>query len=363
MQANYPYFILTAIVLGFLLLNALAFKRGLVLPFWYELVLATVLILFSGLRTSDVDFGGYQEIFGWVKGATGQSLIQQAMMGKDVLFGLILVAVNALGLGTTTFLLISALLSVSIKVAAFRYAFGSSILGLGIYFCAFYFLHDFTQIRLAIALALCFLALICLVKNKRLFYILFCVLAAGFHAQTLLFTVATLPLLTQLKYKYWFVFGTIVAAGVAVSSFNFLLDFSYRAALSNGLINLKLTAVTAFALSTAIIGAAYYGAMGCFKNAFDQEIAKVSMFLYGGGFLFFFTTIATSNILAWRVYEMFFAFGTFVIITTFRASFNIISIAAGLSFIALNLIITMRSALLVPYSIQNSLRAMYGIFQ
>jgi hypothetical protein len=70
------------------------------------LVLAVVLILFAGLRGADVDFAGYQYLFSKVRAVAGQSLLQQAMLSKDVLFGLMLIGVSALGLGTTTFLLI-----------------------------------------------------------------------------------------------------------------------------------------------------------------------------------------------------------------------------------------------------------------
>lgn len=70
------------------------------------MVLAVVLILFAGLRGADVDFAGYQYLFSKVRAVAGQSLLQQAMLSKDVLFGLMLIGVSALGLGTTTFLLI-----------------------------------------------------------------------------------------------------------------------------------------------------------------------------------------------------------------------------------------------------------------
>jgi len=366
MQIYYPYIILTCIVIFFLALNFYALVHSRSLPIYYELILATVLILFAGLNATGPDIEVYKSMFADVQASTGQTLLHNAFFGRDIFYGLLLVAVSAIGLGNTTVFLTSAVLSIGIKVVAFRYAFGNSILGLGLYFSRFYFLHDFTQIRLAIALAFCFLALAVLINGKRLLYLIFCILAIGFQAQTIMFVIATVSLLTNLKYKYLLVFLSIIIIGLLFSSVNFILDLdiiSSRAGTNNGFSSLRLTTIMVIVINAFIIATAYIGSIDRFKQLNDQEIAKVSMLLYFGGLLFFCITIASSDVLAWRVYEMFAAFGVFVIITSLRSASQKISYLAGLSYFVFNLAIYFRSDLLVKPSINNNFGALHGIFQ
>lgn len=356
MENYYPYFILAAIVIFFLALNLFAFIHSRNQPLYSDIFLAIILILFAGLRGADLDFLEYEKMYADIQNSTELSFLQQALIGKDILFGLLLVAMSAVGLGNASVFMISAFLSIGIKIVAFRYAFGSSILGITLYFAFFYFLHDFTQIRLAIALAFCFLSLIFLIKGKYFLYLLFCILAVGFQAQTFLFVVATSPLLTNLKHKYLLVFLSIIVMGLFFTNVAFFLDVvALRPGGAIGAVNLKITAIAAAALNTIILAAAYFGSIGRFKCLFDEEIAKVSVLLFFGGVFFFFITIFTSEVLAWRVYEMFSTFGIFIIIACLRSEPKIITIAAGLSYFIFNFMLLLRSNLLVEYSINNSI--------
>ena len=363
-QMYYPYLLITLFVFLFLALNFYAYKNSIKLPIYYELILVLGLIVFAGLRSFDIDYFGYIEIFYKVEAASHGSLFNQALEAKDILFGFMAIVKSSLDLSITTFLLVSAALSVGIKFAVFRYAFGNAILGLGLYFFTYYFVQDFTQIRVAIALACCFLALVFLLKEHRFFYCFFCIIALGFHAQTVFFVIATSPLLTNLKYKYALVCFSLIVTGLLFSNFEFFTNLtSSRTSTYLGATSLKITAITAIALNFILISTTYLSTIGNFKQSFDQEIAKVSMLLYIGGFIFFFITLSTSEVFAWRVYEMFSAFGIFIILTGLRSKPKNITITASLIYIFLNMVIIIRSGLLVPYSINKSFtEALHGFF-
>ena len=364
MAIYYPYIFIALIVFFFLALNFFAYIHSRVQPLYSDLFLATVFILFAGFRGADLDFIEYEKMFENIQISSSQSLLQQALIGKDVLFGLLMISISTLGLGTLTLFLISAIISVGVKLVAFRDAFGSSILGLGLYFSSFYFLHDFTQIRLAIALAFCLLALVYVLKGKRRQYFIFCVLATGFHAQTFLFFVATVSLLTNLKHKYLLVFISILIMGISFNSVTFFLDIvALRPSGRIGAEGLKINALVAIAINTIIITTSYFSSVGNFKQLFDENIAKVSMLLYFGGLFFLFITVGTSEVLAWRICEMFITFGVFVIIASLRSTPKITAIAASLSYFIFNLAILFRSDLLVKYTINSSIGTIYDIFQ
>jgi len=364
MQMYYPYLLITLIVLCFLTLNFYTYKKSIQLPIYFELILALALIIFAGLRSDDVDYIGYQEIYKQVDAAAYKSLLHQALKARDLLFGFMVIIKSSLDLSLPSFLLACATLSVGIKYVAFRYAFGNAILGLGLYFFSFYFLHDFTQIRLAIALACCFLALVLLLKEHRIWYVFFCVLAVGFHAQTVFFVVATTPLLTNLKYKHLLVFISIIVIGLLFSSFDLFLNLTAsRTSSYPGESHLKTTPLVAFVMNAVMISLTYFSSIGHFKHSFDQEIAKVSLMLYFGGFLFFFITFTSSGALAWRVYEMFCAFGIFIMIVGLRSSPKNTTVLTIFIYYIFNFFLIIRSDLLVEYSITSSLGAFNGVIQ
>jgi hypothetical protein len=363
-QIYYPYLLITLIVLFFLALNFYAYKNSIKLPIYFELMLALALIIFAGLRSTDVDYMGYIDIFNKVDAAAHKSLLHQALQARDLLFGFMVIIKSSLNLNVTTFLLVSAALSIGIKFAVFRYAFGSAILGLGLYFFTYYFMHDFTQIRIAIALACCFLALVLLLKEHRVWYVFFCVVAVGFHAQTAFFVVATLPLLTQLKYKFFLILILIVISGLLFAGFDFLLNItSSRTSVHLGTTDLKLTAITALTVNAVLIITTYISIIHQLKQPFEQELAKASMLLYIGGFIFFFIMLNTSEVFAWRIYEMFSAFSIFIILTGLRAKPKKLTVIASITYIIFNTVIIIRSGLLVPYSIHSSFtEALHGFY-
>jgi hypothetical protein len=255
----YPYALITLIVLVFLTLNFYAYKKSIQLPIYFDLILALALIIFAGLRSADVDYMGYIDIFNKVDAAAHKSLFHQALKARDLLFGFMVIIKSSLNLSVTTFLLVSAALSIGIKFAVFRYAFGNAILGLGLYFFTYYFVHDFTQTRVAIALSCCFLALVLLLKEHRIWYVFFCVLAAGFHAQTVFFVVATIPLLTQLKYKYLLILILIVVSGLLFAGLDLFLNITPSRSVDYlGATGLKLSAITAITLNAFLIATTYH---------------------------------------------------------------------------------------------------------
>ena len=66
-------------------------------------------------------------------------------------------------------------------------------IGVLIYACTFYLLHEFTQIRAGLAVAFIFLALHALVGEKMLLFVLWVLVAAGFHSSAVMAFLLLLP--------------------------------------------------------------------------------------------------------------------------------------------------------------------------
>lgn len=93
--------------------------------------------------------------------------------------------------------LVSAVLALSLKAKAFSRVFGEYATPLFITICTSYFLHEYTQIRLAIALGFGFLALIALAERRKLSWLLLSLAAAGFHISMVAVLACELPFVLE----------------------------------------------------------------------------------------------------------------------------------------------------------------------
>ena len=93
-------------------------------------------------------------------------------------------------------------------------AVGVSVL---IYEFTFYLLHEFTQIRVGVAIAFIFMAVRALVSGSRTSFVLLVVLAAGFHSSAVL---AFMLLLPYRSYRaHWVDWGLFMIAGLLMTGF------------------------------------------------------------------------------------------------------------------------------------------------
>ena len=77
---------------------------------------------------------------------------------------------------------IAAVLSVGLKLIAFERSFGQAAVPLFAALCMYYFLHDFTQIRVAIALGWCYWGFVEFHRHRPGRALLLSAVGAGFHA-------------------------------------------------------------------------------------------------------------------------------------------------------------------------------------
>lgn len=150
---------------------------------------------------------------------------------------------SKIGINFRVFVGFLAFLAVLIKVnvlmsfAKSAWAAAASVL---IYSLTFYLLHEFTQIRAGLAVAFIFLALLALVYQKRLLFLLFILTAAGFHSSAVVAFILFLPCCsTRTRWIDWglcsilgvlyLLFGAGISLGVVL--LDWLSSFDPRVAL------------------------------------------------------------------------------------------------------------------------------------
>lgn len=151
-------------------------------------ILAIVLMAFAGLRGDSTDYEQYEVIFGLMKDAGDVDWWLRILIGKDPLFGSLMLLVITAGLSSQWLFVSAAVLGIGTKWAAFNRAYGAATAPLLATLFGYYFLHDFTQIRAGIALGFCFVSLVlkCEGGHNRAAFV-WGLLAVGFHASAALY--------------------------------------------------------------------------------------------------------------------------------------------------------------------------------
>lgn len=317
-------------------------------------VLLVFAILFAGLRGASNDYGEYVLMFRDVQSA-GNSFLQRMLIGKDPLFGLLIMGIQAVGLQLQALFLASAAIALILKANAFSRVFGTYATPLFVTICTTYFLHEYTQIRLAIALGFAFLALIALSERRRLLWLIFSLLAAGFHVSTVAVLLCELPF--ALEWDNPVALATFVGAGLgglaAVSHLFSLLsvissrtsEYQYGDTLSlHGLILACLEGAALVILNWVLLrDEESPGRKRLWRICLLLEIAGVGMFL---------VLADRAPGLGFRLEELTNAFGVFAISgAIFRRDHQ----AWSLAFIYCvgGLIVVGASHLLLPYSLST----------
>lgn len=179
-------FLITATTTGFLVrANS---KVGIIVG-------ALILASFAALRGSDVaaDFLVYQD---WYSSRDlGSGFLERPGLFEAVYF-LLNDFFAASGMPFRIFVWFLAFIAVLIKthvIVSFSKNSWAVAISVLIYLLTFYLLHDFTQIRVGLAIAFIFLAVRSLVDSNRAHFALFALIATGFHSSALMAFFLLLP--------------------------------------------------------------------------------------------------------------------------------------------------------------------------
>lgn len=345
-----PYLIVAFLVTTLGLSSVLASAHRLRLPIGFDIALAAVLVLFAGLRGASLDYEEYVIMFDTIRASSGASFLDRAIIGKDLLFGTLIVVLTDMGFENFVCFLAAAFISVSAKVVAYRTAFGTSITALMIYFFAWYFLHDFTQIRAAIAISICYCAFVFLLNKQTLRYLILSLVAIGFHGQAALFVIVTFPLLKDSRYKFHLmavVVGVLVISAPVVMKL--VLSFDERPGIDATADELSMGAIAAAVMNSFLILFAYLASHKNIKRSFERELSKASLILVFSGVAFLFSTFSVSVGLAWRSAEMLMSFGVFVIVSALRSGVTVPVLFSSTAYAVLIITLLLRGHLLVDY--------------
>lgn len=272
-------------------------------------------ILFAGLRGASNDYGQYVLMFRTIRASTG-SFLHKLLLGKDPLFGLLILAIQAIGLRVQALFLSAAVLALGLKARAFKRIFGSYVTPLFVVICTTYFLHEYTQIRVAIALAFSFLALIALSERRKLWWAILSAVAIGFHISTFAVFLCEIPFVLDwdgAAFLTTFVIGGLAAIALMAHLFSVLTEIASRVSeyrydtgpTTHDLLVNIVKAVVLLGLNVVLI-----------QDEVDRSrmrLWKICLVLQAFGIGTYFILISRAPGIGFRIVELMDAFGVFVI--------------------------------------------------
>lgn len=314
------------------------------------LLLGGVLIALAGLRGDSTDYQEYVLLFDLMQQARDFDWATRIFIGKDPLFGALMDSVQLLGLGPQAMFASAAVLSVGLKQNAFSRAFGGSPVPLFVTLCLYYFLHDFTQMRAAIAVGFCFIALVDLCEGRRVRWIIFALAAIGFHASAVIFLVLCLPFLLRGRQRTAAIISCLLAIGYASTLLSTEFgQFDGRVAEYADLSGTSITPLLVGVLKLVWLSVMVMRSSDRRRHDSLKDTIHISWAMCAFGLVLLLLLRGSSTVIAFRMYELLDSFSIFVVAFALLYGSSLMRVLA-IAYCTLGIANQAYVGLLVPYS-------------
>lgn len=318
---------------------------------WICFSLLIIYCLVAFVKDGGPDYLEYEKMYesaGRLSKDGGLNLDNLIGLGKDINFSL-WVYTNALfGIGFSYVILLSAFLSLNTKRLAWRNLELDTSVAISVWFFTYYFILDLTQIRAAIAVAFCFVALGHSLSGARGKYFFFMLIAVGFHAQAAIFLLCSLPLILKIDFNFKLKLIVVLSFLYSLSISIFLkyyAEIDSRPGILDVSSDFPLNGIIASLINLCFLCFLFYASLKSVTYENHLRISKVSFVFVVVGFYFLIFNLHSSSALAWRSYEMFNCFGVILVTVVLTQSKNYVYKLVGIFYIILNFILNLRSSL------------------
>jgi len=339
-----PYVLLFLIIGGLAIISTLGSK-----PLRLAgAVAAIVLALFAGMTGDSVDYFAYEGIFNAMSAADNLDWPIRILIGKDPLFGTLVLGTVMAGAGVQLMFLSSALIGISIKWRAFERVFESAAVPFFVLLCGYFFLHEFTQIRAGIALGFCFISLVlkCEGGHDRAAFA-WAFLAVGFHASVVLYLIL-MWIVTMPPRRAWIWSGAVVALlllGARAAS-SVIAQFDTRTEDQLSATGSSITPLLIAAVRLAILAWIWSDLRK--RSDENARLLQACMILCIAAVPFLVVLRGLSSVMAFRFYELFDAFSVFILSASLLRG-SVIAQVASLALCAASMFIHFHDDLIPSY--------------
>jgi EpsG family len=316
-------------------------------------VLLVSAVMFAGLRGASNDYAEYVMRYRAMAAASGLPLAVRLYIGKDPWFGGLIMGVQSVGLRVQALFLVSAALALGLKAKAFARLFGTFVTPLFVTICTTYFLHEYTQIRVAIAVGFAFIGLVALCEGRRGLWALCSLLALGFHISTIAVVMCEIPFLVKLDRPFWLAGWGAVCLVAMIAMTNLLSvvsDIVTRVESYESGTAATNNAQILVCLKLAVVSLLTYLVLSAELDPARRRLIKACFFMEIMGVGIFFAFMHSAPGVGFRVMELLDAFSVFIIAAAFMWR-SALSWAVAFSYCTAMIILVAVGDLMVPYRV------------
>ncbi len=277
---------------------------------------AMAALALAALRGYSTDYDGYVELFD-VMALFDLPYPERMFLAKEPLMSLLIDGILWLQAGPQWMFVVMALASVLMKQHLFARIYrGNTAAAWAVTLSLTFFLHEYTQSRVAIAIAASFFALVAVLEGRRTAWLGWCLVGIGWHLSVLLFM--ALSSVLWLPQRWRAPAGAAVTAGICIVM---LVAFEWL-----GSVDLRLaeygsdttSGVSALMLAIATLKLAMLALMARWLvrapiSRALEPLVLPTLGLVLAGLAMLLVLRGASSVIAFRFYEFFDAFAIFIV--------------------------------------------------
>lgn len=278
--------------------------------------LAVVLaaLALTALRGYSTDYEGYIELFDAMV-LFDIAYPERLFLAKEPLMSLLIDGILWLQAGPQLMFVVMAAFTIAMKQNVFARVFCGNTAGAwAVTLSLHFFLHEYTQSRVAVAIAACFLALLAALDGRRTAWLGWSLFGIGWHLSALVFLTVSISLWLPRRWQILgYAAGTLLICGLMLLAFDWLGSVDLRAgeyqggtgvgALTLSIVGLKLAALALMAhwLRHAPVSRTF------------AALITPTLSLGFCGVVMLLLLRDVSSVIAFRFYEFFDAFSVFIV--------------------------------------------------
>lgn len=268
----------------------------------------------TALRGYSVDYDGYVALFD-VMVQFDFPYPERLFLAKEPLMSLLIDALLWLGAGPQWMFVVMALLAIGLKQRVFVRVFrGQTAVAWAVALSLHFFLHEFTQSRVAVTLAASFLALLAVLDRRPWAWLGWCLFGAGWHVSALLFMAVSAALWLPPRWRaVGYAGATAAVCALLLLAFGWLGTVDLRAGEyeGGGGISGLMTALAVLKLAVLALMVQWLRRWPV-SHALQPLLTPV-LAMVVCGLVMLLVLRGVSSVIAFRFYEFFDAFAIFIV--------------------------------------------------
>lgn len=271
-------------------------------------------MLVTATRGYSTDYDGYVELFDAMV-LFDLPYPERLFLAKEPLMSLLIDGILWLGAGPQWMFVVMAGLAVTIKQRAFAEVFRGETASVWVVaLCLTFFLHEFTQSRVAVSLAACFMAMLAAAQGRRVAWLGWCLFGVGWHVSTLLFMAVSMGMWASPRWRIpTYAAATLAICGVMLFAFAWLGQVDLRAGEYEGGTGVSVSALAIAGTKLVLLAImAHWLRRAPVSRSLEPLVAPTLAFVVCG-LVMLMVLRGVSSVIAFRFYEFFDAFAIFIV--------------------------------------------------